>query len=506
MLGPGTSGAGLFGDGFRECNCPHRAYEPRSDEPITRLVEDEAESSQGGLSTTVCAMAPARRSFHRRALSKVVASLLLVWGTGLAAGCVVPPPPPPLEDIGCDQADVRVTVTASSQLDPSCVYHSGFDITASGVLLDCHGALIEYAGSGDKRGIFIHAPTTVALSDITVRNCNVRGGFTNSVRVSRDGFKTLAAGEEYDAPFSDIVIEDSHFSESAGSGVFVDGYVTGVTLQRLEIDGAGSVGVYLEAGSKDNVVDDNSIHENGFGDVDPAGKPFVFGGMTFLYLSTGREGIAVDGSRNNRITNNQIASNSAGGIFLYKNCGEYYTSKPEQWWERRYGSDGNLIENNTITDARNGVWLGSRMAENQYFMDCSDPRMLDAGTLVVYRDYARDNIVRGNTFESVDNGVRVEDDRNVIEANAFESQDPADQALYLGTTYRPDRLGEPVRDTVITANTAAITGNAEPYVLAHDDANTTFSANTSNGAPAVLRTGPQPEIDPMLFVRNFWLP
>jgi parallel beta-helix repeat protein len=136
--------------------------------------------------------------------------------------------------------------------------------------------------------------------------------------------------------------------------VFVDGYVSGVVLRDLEIAGAGGVGVYLEAGSRDNVVTRCDIHDNGYGDVDPAGIPIVIGGVTFRYLSTGREGIAIDGSRDNRILRNRIARNSAGGIFLSKNCGEDFTSRPAQWWERRYGADGNVIVRNDISDGNGG--------------------------------------------------------------------------------------------------------------------------------------------------------
>ena len=39
-------------------------------------------------------------------------------------------------------------------------------------------------------------------------------------------------------------------------------------------------------------------------------------GVEFRYHSTGREGLAVDGSRDNIIRNNSIWANSAGGIFF----------------------------------------------------------------------------------------------------------------------------------------------------------------------------------------------
>ena len=55
------------------------------------------------------------------------------------------------------------------------------------------------------------------------------------------------------------------------------------------------------------------------------------GGDDMHHSTPSREGIAIDGSRNNRISNNVINLNSAGGIFLYKNCGEYVNERPSTW-------------------------------------------------------------------------------------------------------------------------------------------------------------------------------
>jgi parallel beta-helix repeat protein len=77
--------------------------------------------------------------------------------------------------------------------------------------------------------------------------------------------------------------------------------------------------------------------------------------VTFWFWGTGREGLSIDGSRFNRIANNRFSGNAYGAIFLYKNCGEYVNSRPERWWHRRYGADGNLIEDNTITGGTNGI-------------------------------------------------------------------------------------------------------------------------------------------------------
>jgi parallel beta-helix repeat protein len=404
--------------------------------------------------------------------------------------------------IGCDRAAERVNVTVTSHLDPSCTYTGGFDVTASNVVFDCRGARIETT-TGDGRGIGVRSPATVAQANVVVRNCVVKG-FLNNIRVTRTGFKDLAPGSEYADASSNIVIENSHLYESRGSGLFVDGFVTDVTLRNLEIAGSGGVGIYLEAGSKDNVVESNHIHNNGFGDVVPEGVPFDFFGVQFRYASTGREGIAIDGSRNNVVRNNRISANSAGGIFLYKNCGEYATERPNQWWERLYGANGNLIEDNLISYEENGVWVGSRMAENQLFMDCSDPTYAADALRAIHRDVALDNTIRGNTLFKAGLGVRVEDDGTVVEDNVFLSDVATDQAVLVGTKERTAILGEPVSGTVIDGNVSLITGNHEPYRWIHGHVGTVYGENLDALTPAPLVPGTQPTINPFLFVEYFW--
>ena len=451
-------------------------------------------------------------------------------GRGLLAALAIlgvtacEPAPPPVDElplptlvgeigpdsqlVGCDRADQPLTVGASTHLDPACTYTAGVTVTASDVTFDCRGARIEDPTGQGSRGITVTAPTTVALHDVTVRNCVVEG-FLNNIRVTRAGFKQLVPGSEYDNAYSGIVIENSHLYRSRGSGLFVDGYVTGVTIRGLEIAGAGGVGIYLEAGSKDNVVEDNSIHRNGFKDVYGEGVPFPFAGLDFRYHSTGREGIAVDGSRNNVIRRNTIGMNANGGVLLYKNCGEFATTEPGQWWHRPYGADGNLIEDNTFYADRYGVWVGSRMAENQVFMDCSDPAYVDEPLTRFHVDDADDTTVRNNEFLYVRYGVRVEDDGTHVEGNTFTNNDPLHRAVVVGTKERTARLGQPVTGTVVTGNTATTPDQAGPvpaYVWIHGHESTTFSGNLAQGATVPgLVAGAQPPQDPFLMVRDLWV-
>lgn len=408
--------------------------------------------------------------------------------------------------IGCERSGELVAIGADSHLDPACTYTGGFEIVASGSVLDCRGARISDTAGNKSRGIHIHAPTSTTLSNVVVRNCIV-SGFLNNLRVSRDGFQELPAGGEYEQPFSGIVVENSRFLDSRGSGVFVNAYVTGVTLQDNEIARSGSVGVYLEAGSKDSVVQRSWIHDNGYGDVDPIdGVPFYLGTTELRVLMTGREGIAIDGSRNNRILGNRIHGNAAGGIFLYKNCGEFVNQKPASWWERRYGADGNRIEGNIIADEADGIWVGSRMGENQYFMDCSDP-VYGSGTFRrIHLDYAQQNTIRENILVGVSRGVRVEDDGTTVESNQFFHEDAAALAILIGTRERTAALARPVHATIVRGNEAEIAGNDHPYAWIHGHADTVFEDNLTGGEVASLPEGTPPATNPWLFVISVWLP
>lgn len=398
--------------------------------------------------------------------------------------------------VACPATDALITITADADLDPTCTYVAPFEITASDVVLDCKGAVIDGTGRGGV-GILIHAPATVALSGVVVRNCDV-GGFLNSVRVTRDGFRALAPGVEHADAFSDIVIEDSTFHDARGVGVFVDGYVTDVKIRRSTMRDAGSTGVYLEAGSARNVVQANVFDHNGYGENGLGGTVVSVGGVTARYWGTGREGLAIDGSRDNVVVGNTFTGNSAGGAFLYTNCGEYHLSRPNRWFERRYGATGNVIEANTFAGGVTGVWVGSRMGENTWPMECSDPAYIDdPGQLLrVSLDRASGNLVAANTFTGVTYGVRVEDDGTTVRQNTFVGDAPGQYAVVVGTRFRGAVLDQPVRGTSIEGNRATIAGNPSPFRWAWGAADTSFVGNTASGAQASfceivpLPTGP----------------
>lgn len=365
--------------------------------------------------------------------------------------------------------------------------------------LDCQGALVRGELDTPGAGILVTTPVAVPQSGVTVRGCRTEG-FTNGIRVTRDGFRQLPAGAEYDAAGDDITIEDTTVTASRGVGIFVDGYVRGVTIQRVTVDGAGSSGVYLEAGSVDGAVLDSRLVGNGFIENGDAGALFDAGGTTFRYWGPGREGLSIDGSRGNVVRGNVIEGNSAGGIFAYTNCGEFVDERPERWYERRHGAEDNLIEDNEIRGGRTGVWLGSRMSENVYPMGCSQEPYVDEGVVVRVLDRAARNTVRGNTFSDVTYGVRVEDDDAVVADNAFAGPSADRFAVYVGTGPRTTELGRPVRGLRLTGNTSTIVGNADPYRWAFGHEGTVEESNTALGVGAPLCEGPGVPVGTFIFV------
>lgn len=414
----------------------------------------------------------------RRAVPAAALACLALAATSPAAGAQAQRQAGP-GVVPCSAAGERVTLTESAKLDPACTYTAGVEITASNVTLDCRGAVVDGTGQGGV-GILVHAPSDTDLSRIAIRNCAVRG-FLNSIRITRDGFRSLPAGGEYEHGIRDVLIERSRVSDSRGVGIFVDGYVTRTTIRDSLVTGAGSSGIYLEAGSADNVVARNQIRDNGFRENGPGGSLFSFSGAQFRFWGIGREGLSIDGSRRNLVAGNTFQGNSAGGIFLYTNCGEYVRSRPERWFERRYGAERNAIVANRFRGGVNGVWVGSRMGESTLPMECSDTPYVRQGLRSITLDRAARNTLWANEFDDVTYGVRVEDDETKVLANRFRGPGPTHHAVVIGTPERTAALGRPVRGTKLVANRSSIQGNPSPYRWVEGEAETTVALNTALG-------------------------
>ncbi len=389
-------------------------------------------------------------------------ALVAVLGLAVSPAAATPTAASAVHTLGCDQASARVTVTGNTRLDPSCTYTGGFDINTSNVTLDCRRARLEHPADDGTNAIAVSVAATANLANVTIRNCRI-DGFQHAIDIARIGANQLAAGHEYDNFLRNVVVEDTQISNTHAVGIYVHPYVTNTVLRRDTVSGSASTGIYLDEGSRGARVENNVLTGNGFVENGPGGTNTSFGGISVRYWGPGREGIAVDGSSDNVIKGNLIAGNSAGGVFLYTNCGENVHTDPADWLDHRYGAEHNDIADNVIAGHGTGVWVASRMGENVYPMDCSDVPYVSGPLKAITLDRAPYNTVRGNLVAGADFGVRVEDDHTTVTSNRFVASNAADYAVVVGTPYRTTVLARPVAHTTVAHNVASIAGNPSPY-------------------------------------------
>ena len=316
-------------------------------------------------------------------------------------------------------------------------YRGGLLITDSHTSLDCQGSVFDGHGE-DAIGLLLDSGGR-ELFDVTVRNCVFQNYAASGVRVTWN-VPDIRKGDDHAAIAArtprDIVLDQLVVTGSGKVGIYLDDYVTGVTLRHSVIEDTAGVGLYLECSTHHNTIAGNTFRNNGYRHW---GKP-------------DREALAVDSSSDNVIEDNRFAGNAAGAIFVYKNCGEHIGSGRQvlRWMH----SDNNLIRGNTFTNERVGVWLASRQSRDLSRWDCGDPPMDASRTY--YQDYADHNQVVGNTFCRVDVPIRNEGDHNAFRDNRF---DPAGRVtIEEPVSMRARLLGRPTTGTVSVGNGPADCG------------------------------------------------
>lgn len=205
--------------------------------------------------------------------------------------------------------DNPYVLTKTTRLCSNAVYRRGFEIGANNVELDCRGATISFRSQAGSAGTKSRRAVSIGhVEGAMVHDCRIEG--TEGVMVHGKGAKLWK-----------LTVRGS-----SATGIHVlgpDNTITDCTITKS--DGSG---IYLGTGSARTLVKSNSITSNGI----PA-----------------REGIAIDSSYMNRIEDNQLMSNGAAGITLYRNCGESGGSP------RPHESYGNVIIGNSIAGHSVGV-------------------------------------------------------------------------------------------------------------------------------------------------------
>ena len=356
----------------------------------------------------------------------------------------------------CELDDDRLS--GAVVLQAGCFYTQSFEIDEPDTTLDCNGAELR---PEDGFAVNIKRNADRAI----VRNCYVRGvkGIAVRVRKVRDGesdddVRALAP--------QDVVIENVDIVSTESVGVHLLPHTVGVTVRDSVLSNNSSSGVYMSPYGRHHRIINNQIENNGHIKAD--GTPRIG-----WYR---REGIAIDGSSEHHIAGNDISANAFGGILLYKNCWEHAAEEPNSR-PRTDHARANLIENNHFRDQPFGVWIAARQSRDLTLMGCGDPTpyrnpiavmdvfhptygdyasaaielyLLSLNFASVWPDFAEDNEIIGNTFESIGRGgIRIEDDGTRVADNLFIGDF---DYVFIGAPFRARLAGQPVDNTAITNN------------------------------------------------------
>lgn len=311
-------------------------------------------------------------------------------------------------------------LTGHVELDPRCIYRQEFLITDSNVTLDCRGATLD----GEGRiaiGILIDSRGK-PLSNVQVRNCVLRNFTRQAVRVAWEKSNINKPTDEklrVSRTPTQIRLSNLDIAGTGSVGVYFDDYVRDAILENSRVVGSGGTAVYLEFGTGNIEVRGNVFERNG--------------------SDKRREGLAIDASSNNRVVGNTFIDNAAGGIFLYKNCGEQFSKGRAQL--RTTHSDDNLIAQNRFIREKVGVWIASRQSRNLSKWDCGDQPMDSNRTY--YQDFADRNTVEGNVFCATNVAVRIEGDDNLVRGNYHDRR--TGKHVDIPVTKRGELLGRPPR-------------------------------------------------------------
>lgn len=288
---------------------------------------------------------------------------------------------------------------ADTKLKRECVYNQSIIISTSNLSLDCDGATLDGMGRL-KYGLEIKS-NGGELRNVRVSNCNVKNFTVNGVMVGSgipDFKRSIDRMKNYKSSPSEVEISNFNVENSGNVGVYFYSYVTDSVLRNSVVSGSKSSGVYLEQSTRNIKILDNVITKNGVWEGEGTGQ---------------REGLSIDSSARNLIQGNSFVSNSAGGVFLYKNCGENFSKGMAVL--RWQSSNDNVIRNNRFIDEKVGVWIASRQGSNLSHRDCGD-QSLD-GAKKYYRDFADHNLVEGNKFCRNGQYVRIGGNSNIVKNN-----------------------------------------------------------------------------------------
>lgn len=278
--------------------------------------------------------------------------------------------------------------------------------------LDCNNGIIDHGwgrtalpnGTATTQATRIPAVRfrdDLSLSNITVRNCTIRG--TNHIGIQATRYFSGEFGEDgaldegealpvghRNITFEDLTIEDT------GLGIYIGTYSENVDINRVHVDNSERIAIYSEAGSHGVRIRDSIITNNNT-----------------------REAIAIDSTYDSEVSNTLFVNNREGGIYLYQNCGELKGNVCPVL--RTTPSNNNKIINNTFVNTGvSGVHVASRQGRNHSLGWCATLNGLPGQ----FTDTAKNNVVSDNKFVCTEGtSLIVKNGPNTISNNEIIARD-----------------------------------------------------------------------------------
>ena len=310
---------------------------------------------------------------------------------------------------------------------------------SSGTTLDCNNAVLD-AGLGRynyQRRHMIYIMSTYRNNawtrpqGITVNNCKVYGSIIVKGIVYKPNLVALSRRSNYvsivrqGAPTNILFQNMSVTAVYPTTPFYLATGVTNTILENSEINGeSASIAVYLDAESSNNTIRNNYIH-----------------------TKSPRELIAIDASSHNTIINNRFSALNNGGIYLYRNCGEFHIS-------RHTTPSFNTIVNNIFYydkyKAYNpAIYIASRNGKTRKGTTeyCGNDDDSQYGSGISDLDFARFNVVMQNQIykRQVPEMIRVRNkpinSPNFIEHNETVNQQTVDSTRRAGCFLEQDNIG-----------------------------------------------------------------
>ena len=300
--------------------------------------------------------------------------------------------------VGCSDRNVNntspakvVNITENTMLSESS-RNVQYVIRKNGVTLDL-GGLTHYS-NGE------YAIIKVQSSNVTVKNGSLKGlGFATGINVQTcvrlsdvDPLKNSPENHEpliYDRCNKGSSIQSVKF-ENLKTGVYISSYVSNSKIENSNFVNIDRMAIYLDAGSKDTIIENNRFENIGFRHIEDYGRP--------------RGSISIDSSYDNIIIRNYFNSQPKFSkkllnpyripeLEFYRNCGEpTFGDVP---LPRIHGADNNTITNNTFENVglvawfkyRNHDQLGSCVGN---YPDQSNNNNLIGSTLINVEEFVYD--------------------------------------------------------------------------------------------------------------------